>query len=251
MEAHQKILERIEFSRNSATPIYYQLQETLCECIVEGLYKPHDRLPSENELCRQLHVSRNTAQRALKAVVEKGAAYRVQGKGTFVTDKFITYSITTKLSFYSGIIGLSKDIRTVMKFSKNQKASQHIARLLDIEEGEQVTTIQRIRFVEDSPAALMTSFIAQKLVPGLIDNFIPEDSLFKTIKDRYGLEVASGSETLQAVNSNEYEAQQLGITQGDAVFLIERVSMSTDGKVLELAKTVLRGDISRFYVELG
>jgi len=251
LDAHQRILEKIEFSRNGIIPIYYQLQEALWECIAEGLYKPHDRLPSENELCNQLHVSRNTAQRALKAIVDKGAAYRVQGRGTFVTDKSITYSITTKLSFSSEIIGLTKEIRTILKFSKNQKASQHVARLLEIGEDEQVTTIQRIRFVDDTPAALMTSFISQKLVPGLLDALVPEDSLFKTIKARYGLEVGSGSETLQTINVNEYEAQQLGIKEGDAVFLIERISKSTDGKVLELAKTILRGDISKFYVELG
>ncbi len=97
----------------------------------------------------------------------------------------------------------------------------------------------------------MTSYIPQKLVPGLIDTLVPEASLYKTIKDRFGLEVLSATETLKTVNANEYEAKLLNITERDAVFLIERISKSTSGRVLELANTVLRGDISKFYLELG
>jgi GntR family transcriptional regulator len=246
LDIHHRILEKIEFNRNGIVPIYYQLQEALWECIADGIYKLHDRLPSENEICNQLHISRNTAQRALKAIVDKGAAYRIQGRGTFVTDKSITYSITAKLSFSSEIIGLTKEIQTTLNFSKNQKATQHIARLLEIEEGEQITTIQRIRLVDNTPAALMTSYIPQKLVPGLLDTLVPEASLFKTIKSRYGLEVKSATETLRTVNANEYEAQQLAISERDAVFLVERISKSIDGHILELAKTVLRGDIRSF-----
>lgn len=251
MNIHQNNLKKIEFNRNGIIPLYYQIQEALWESIADGIYKPHDRLPSENEICSQLQVSRNTAQKALKAIVDKGAAYRVQGKGTFVTDKSITYSITAKLSFSSEIIGLTKEIKTNLNFSKNQKASQHIARLLEIKEGDQVTTIQRIRLVDSTPAALMTSYIPQKLVPGLLETLVPEASLFRTLKDRYGLEVKSASETLKTVNANEYEAQQLDISERDAVFLVERISRSTTGHVLELVKTVLRGDISKFYLELS
>ncbi|MBL7025104.1 MAG: GntR family transcriptional regulator [Candidatus Marinimicrobia bacterium] len=251
MTIHKLILNKIEFNRNGIIPIYYQLQEALWESIEDGIYKPHDKLPSENEICAQLHVSRNTAQRALKAIVDKGAAYRVQGRGTFVTDKSITFSVTAKLSFSSEIIGLTKKIQTILNFSKNQSASPHIARLLEIEEGEQVTTIQRIRQVDGTSTALMTSYIPQKLVPGLIDTLVPEASLYKTVKDRYGLEVLSATETLKTVNANEYEAHLLNIAERDAVFLIERISKSTAGHVLELARTVLRGDISKFYLELG
>ena len=251
MDKRQRILERIELNRNGIIPVYHQLQEVLLEWIAEGMYKPHDRLPSENELKHHFNVSRNTAQKALKILVDKGAAYRVQGKGTFVADRQITYSITAKLSFSAEIIGLTKETRSILNFAKYQKASAHVARLLKIEEGEQVTTIQRIRLVDETPAALMTSYLRSDLVPGLLERLAPGSSLFKTIKDEYGLEVGSGSETLQVANADAYEAQQLGILEGDAVFLIERISKATDGTVIELAKTVLRGDISKFSVDLS
>ncbi len=251
MNKKRSRLENTEFNRNGVIPLYYQLQEAISDWIADGIFKPHDRLPSENELRDQYGVSRNTAQKALKALVDKGSAYRVQGRGTFVADRPITYSITAKLSFSSEIIGLTKETRSVLTFSRIQKASVHIARILEIAEDEAVTTIQRVRYVDEIPAALMTSYLPDRLVPGLLDILKGGNSLFQTIKTEFGLEVVSGHETLQSVHADEYEAGQLGIQEGDAVFLLERVSKTADGRVLELARTVLRGDISKFSVELS
>ncbi|HIA86332.1 MAG TPA: GntR family transcriptional regulator [Candidatus Marinimicrobia bacterium] len=246
----EKLIRSAKFNRNGIIPMYYQLKELISDWIADGEYKPHDQLPSENELRTSFSVSRNTAQKALKTLVDKGVAYRIQGKGTFVADPQIAYSITATLSFSSEIIGLRKEPRNILNFSKATGASSHIARLLEIEEGDQVCTIQRIRLVDDIPAALMTSYLPVDLVPRLLDTLVVDKSLFQTIKREYGIEVGSGFETLQVGHADEYEAKQLGIREGDAVFMLERISKTTEGIVLELAKTVLRGDISKIYVEL-
>lgn len=52
----------------------------------EGVYKTHDRLPSEAELAKQFNVSRITSKNALIKLVGDGKAYRIPGKGTFVAE---------------------------------------------------------------------------------------------------------------------------------------------------------------------
>ncbi|MFC1412929.1 winged helix-turn-helix domain-containing protein [Streptacidiphilus sp. N1-12] len=47
---------------------------------------PKARLPSQNELVKQLNVSRDTVQRALKWLQEEGLVHSVQGRGTFVAE---------------------------------------------------------------------------------------------------------------------------------------------------------------------
>lgn len=54
--------------------------------IESGVYKPHDKLPSEVELAKQFNVSRITSKNAILHLVEKGIVYRIPGKGTFVSD---------------------------------------------------------------------------------------------------------------------------------------------------------------------
>jgi len=58
----------------------------LREAIAGGLFQPGQRLPSTQELAKQLSVSLVTMHRALKELEEAGVLRRVQGNGTFVTE---------------------------------------------------------------------------------------------------------------------------------------------------------------------
>ncbi|QHT62259.1 GntR family transcriptional regulator [Paenibacillus lycopersici] len=64
--------------------LYEQIKRHLQSEIELAHWKPHDLLPSENELMKQFGVSRITVKKAMTDLVEQGAIYRVQGKGTFV-----------------------------------------------------------------------------------------------------------------------------------------------------------------------
>jgi DNA-binding LacI/PurR family transcriptional regulator len=72
-------------SSKVATPLYYQVKEKLKQKIQQGEFMPGARLNSEYELMKQYNFSRNTARQALTALVNEGYAFRVHGKGTFVT----------------------------------------------------------------------------------------------------------------------------------------------------------------------
>lgn len=65
---------------------YQELERRLEEEIRKGVYKPGDNIPSENELPGKYGVSKNTARKAIQELLEKGLIYRIQGKGTFVSE---------------------------------------------------------------------------------------------------------------------------------------------------------------------
>ena len=240
-----------KIDKNSIVPYYYQLQEVLENLIDQSIYKPDQKLPSENELSEWLGISRHTAQRALKHLVDRGIAYRIQGKGTFVANKTITYSVVANLSFSAEMLGLNKKVRSQLINSEEITAHSLITKMLKTEEGAKFYSIQRLRFVDEIPISIQTSYLPVDLVPGLIEKNFEETSLFSTIKEDYGHEIGEAFETLQAVKANEYEAKHLKIKKGDAVFLLERTTKLKSGEILEFVKTVLRGDRGKFYVELN
>jgi GntR family transcriptional regulator len=239
-----------EIEKGSVIPIYHQLYNLLLDHIDNRFYKPHDRLPSENELAAKYQISRHTAQRSIKQLVAQGVAYRMQGKGTFVSDKTITYSITASLSYSAEIIGLKKAPQSRLIRMEEIPAPTVIARKLGIEEGDMVYSIQRVRLVDNVPMSLQTSYLPKYLVPDLIRKKFEEGSLFKTVKKEYGHEIGAASEFLRAVLADAYEAKLLEVNKNDAVFLLERVTKTKRGKILEYVKTILRGDKSKFSVEL-
>lgn len=65
---------------------YYELMEELKQRIVDGVYKPGEKLPSENELSSTYHVSRQTVRKAIEILTNAGYVYAEHGRGTFCSE---------------------------------------------------------------------------------------------------------------------------------------------------------------------
>lgn len=74
--------------------LYEKIRDYLLEKIEGG--KPGEKLPSENELCKQFGVSRITVQRAIKDLLEEKIIFRRKGKGTFVAPSLSSRFIAPK-----------------------------------------------------------------------------------------------------------------------------------------------------------
>lgn len=68
----------------SPVPLYSQLKELLRGRILDGVYPPLSRMPSENELGKAFDVSRITVRQALGDLQKEGLIFKIHGKGTFV-----------------------------------------------------------------------------------------------------------------------------------------------------------------------
>ena len=55
-------------------PRYQQLKDLIITQISSGELRPHDRVPSENELVERMNVSRMTANRALRELTDEEIA---------------------------------------------------------------------------------------------------------------------------------------------------------------------------------
>lgn len=88
-----------ELDRSIPIPLYYQLKEILKEQISSGIFKPGDKLPTEDELCEQFSISRTPVRQALMELVHEGLLIRTPALGTFVTepDSSLHTSDTTTL----------------------------------------------------------------------------------------------------------------------------------------------------------
>ena len=71
---------------SSQPPLYEQVKHHVLSRIRSGERRPGERVESEHELVRELKVSRMTANRALRELVQSGVLARIAGLGTFVAD---------------------------------------------------------------------------------------------------------------------------------------------------------------------
>ncbi len=74
-------------NRNSPIPVYHQLKTLILEQIESGLWRPGDRIPTQQELCRMHNISRSPVRQALNDLAYEGLLVRRPGLGTFVSDR--------------------------------------------------------------------------------------------------------------------------------------------------------------------
>src|SRR4030042_6835979 len=73
--------------RNSPVPQYFQLQTWLIEQIDQGVIKPGDRIPTEEELTRITGLARATVRQATQNLVNLGYLVRKRRLGTFACER--------------------------------------------------------------------------------------------------------------------------------------------------------------------
>ncbi len=71
--------------KNSPVPQYFQFQSWLIDQIEQGIFKPNDRIPTEEECMQMTGLARSTIRQAIRNLVVQGFLCRKRRLGTFVT----------------------------------------------------------------------------------------------------------------------------------------------------------------------
>ncbi len=70
-------------------PKYDRLAEDIKTKIIRQEWKAGDKIPSENMLTEQYHISRQTVRKAIAQLAEEGYLYAEHGRGTFVSERVV------------------------------------------------------------------------------------------------------------------------------------------------------------------
>ncbi len=227
-------------------PMYFRIQQNILGQIQSGSLKPGQQLPTEIELAQQYQVSRITAKRALDELVRQGRAFRQQGRGTFVAQ--------TRIHDISGFGSFTEDMKArglvpgakVLMF-KEIEPDTDISTRLQLESGEHVYMLKRLRLANDQPVAVETAYLPCRLCPGLIKEDLNNTSLYAILGEKYQLVPTWADAEFEARTANKEEAFLLELPAGKPVLSARRVTFSANYDVIEAVSSVYRGDRFTFY----
>lgn len=74
----------IKLDYHSRIPIYKQIEDSIVELILLGVYQEESQLPSVRSLAVELGINPNTIQKAYQDLESSGIISTVSGKGSFV-----------------------------------------------------------------------------------------------------------------------------------------------------------------------
>jgi len=152
--------------------------------------------------------------------------------------------------FYQDMVerGLTPVTRVVKQ--EMVPANPKVAAYLGLVPGTPVIQVHRLRFVEEVPIILDTTYLPYTLCPEILHADLSSQSLYALLEEQYGFVIARGRRTLEAVAANEYEASLLQVQEGAPLMLLDSVSYLEDGTPVEYFHGLHRGDRSKFEVEL-
>lgn len=241
-----------KINRELPIPFYYQIVQILRDAIQDHEAAPEGGevlFPSEAELVEFFQVNRGTIRHALEILEREGLIYREKGRGTFLQRRRLELDLTTLCSTTEDLKARGWEPGSVLLGLAQITPRLHIQRYLDLGEAETVWQIYRLRLANGEPISLQWSYIPTRLAPNLVAQDL-DGSLYYTLKNRYGIELKTGEQTIRTRAATLEEAQLLEISTGDPLFEISRVTLDQYGRPVEHLDSLWRGDRYDFRIRL-
>ena len=222
----------ISVNRDSSTPLYEQLANSICTLINKGDYAGGEKLPTEDELISLCGVSRQVVRQAYDLLVSKGFVVRQRGKGTFVRAR--NYGV-----FLNGLRSYSEELSIsgqtpytkVIAFDTVDISNMEMAGR-ELPAGTYLRLV-RLRFADKKPTVLITTYLSKEDFSSLLEVDFSKLSLYKTLNENYGLIPTTSHRRLKAMNAGHACARYLGLSESDAILAMESMTYDQNGKLLE------------------
>jgi len=221
----------------SDLPLYYQVAYILENFLTSNMIEPGSRFLSEEEISSQLEVSRPTVNRAINILIKNDYLKRVRGKGTIVQKlKGVSLVLmSTLLSFGEMIdkIGLRDRTRLLDRYQQNSSTS--VSNALEIDPGDSVIHLKRLRFIDDKPLIVVDSYLPfsrfSKLLEINEDRFVTD--LYSLMREYFNLEIVRAEREVMAARMSLMDAQLLQVELWEPCFRMKGVAYDSDGQAVE------------------
>lgn len=219
--------------------------------IQKGQYPEGSKIPTEKELCAHHGVSRITVQNAVRALVNEGVLYRVQGRGTFVSKRKINFHfLTRRTSFEEQILAMNMTPSVAVLQLEVTVASAAVAEQLRIAQGEKVIHLLRLRYADKEPISYVDCYQPYDLCHFLLDEDFTQESLFAALNKMPQTRIARVTRIVEVIAATHTEMLLLGVPKGSPIHVFSSYTQNEEGRIIDYGVTHSRGDRSKFAVEL-
>jgi GntR family transcriptional regulator len=237
----------ITVDRTSPVPMYYQVAQQLEHAIETGELAPGTRLAGELALADQLGVSRPTLRRAIEYLVDRGFLVRRRAVGTQVVHPKVRRPVELS-SLFDDLAASRKDPQTKVLSLETVAASDRVAHALGLDDGVDVLAIERLRYADGQPLAIMRNWLPLGLVE--LDAGRLEGTGLYQLMRAAGISLHLASQTIGARAASGAEARLLQAHKGEPLLTMERTTYNENGLPVELADHIYRASLYSFEIVL-
>ncbi|MYL47112.1 UTRA domain-containing protein [Virgibacillus halodenitrificans] len=236
-------MEHNFLNNDSPQPLYQQVAGWMTENIQTKTWPKGHKLLAEEDLAKELNISRGTLRKAIALLIEKELLVQIQGKGTFVDQPKISYPFAQELiSFAESMDKRKYHFETKVLEQTVVQPSGYVQNKLNLAENEMVLYLKRVRLIQQEPAIILENWIALDRCEGIEQENFEEISLFKAIEKSTNTKLSYGIRSFSAKALRKDEADLLHLQAHDPVLSLEQVTYGQKNIPLEYSEVLLRTD---------
>jgi GntR family transcriptional regulator len=221
---------------------YLRVKEDIIADILNGTYKPHERLPSQRALAEEYGLSHMTVRRAINELKREGFVHAQQGRGLFVAEPKQEAELGPLFGFTEDMALRGMQASSRVLEAKMVNASTMLAHTLNVIVGAPLVYLKRLRLADNEPMAIQLAYLPHTLCPGLLDHDLETRSLFEVLRDTYALHLADSESAVGAELASAEEVELLKLTLPAALLVTEQITYIDSGQPIEYVRSQYRGD---------
>jgi len=170
----------------AAVPLYQQVKDRVLHRIASGEWPPGKKIPSENQLVRQLGMSRMTINRAFRELSQEGVLLRVAGVGSFVAEPPHHASLIELRDIAEEVRAEGSEHSARVCRCRREPADEALAHRMEMKPGAEVFHVTLVHRRDELPIQLEDRWVSPLVVPDFLDlDFTvvtPSEHLLRTIR---------------------------------------------------------------------
>ena len=218
--------------RQEGVALWRQIAAALQADIAASTYPPGGRLPTEAELSARFGVNRHTVRRALEELSRDGLVRVEQGRGSFVAEDVLDYTIEQRTRFSEWIKRHNKEPSGQVLQLREVSADAQTAAALGLRTGAKVVQLERLGLADARPVSLTRHHFKLR---GMLSALRDQPSITEALKSVGIPDYLRQVTRVSARLPTPIEAELLRMPRNRPVLICENVNVDSAGAVVEFA----------------
>ena len=236
--------------RRQTQPIRYQIRSAILDLLAEKNYKPGDKIPTEPEFMDLLDVSRSSLREGLQLLEQDGLIRTRHGSGRYLSFPTNDYHFDIARLQGASEMMMNYGIRVSTRVITlcEMPADEEIASNLDLEPGDPVAWIERVRLADEVPVIYSIDIVPRSILAGELQIGKFEGSLLKILEQEWNVYIARSRAVIRAVVSDHSIPAGVSHEPNTPWILMEQVNYDSIDRPIIYSKDYHRGDSIAFYI---
>jgi GntR family phosphonate transport system transcriptional regulator len=219
--------------REDGVALWRQIARALEAEIADATLAPGARLPTEAQLAARFGVNRHTVRRALEEMSRNGLIRIEQGRGSFVAEDVLDYTVGPRTRFSEWVRQHNKEPTGQLLDLREAPADATVAAALGLRAGGRIIRLDRLGLADGRPVSLGSHHFPAARIPGLLAHLRAEPTITAALAAAGIADYRRQVTRVTARMPQPQEAELLHMPRNRPLLITENINVDAAGAVVE------------------